>query len=287
VQKITSPQQRKAVDAYVSQAMRQTDIQREAVDKEKSGVFTGGYAINPVNGERIPIWIADYVLMTYGTGAIMAVPAHDQRDFEFARKFGLEVRVVVQRMICRLWMERRCLPPVPAYGQDGSNSGVLNRDRWKRGFRSHRRVPGGRRDGKRAINYRLRDWLISRQRYWGAPIPIIYCPEHGAVDVPDEQLPVLLPDDVGVVCPRGIPAQAAPHLEASGSAHCAPDRRCAKQTPWITFMCSSWYHLRYLSPHYSQRPFDPKEYELWMPVDTYTGGIEHAHHAPDLHPVLP
>ncbi len=195
VEKITSPEKSGVVEQYIQQALRQTDIQREATDKEKSGVFTGGYAINPVNGERIPVWVADYVLMTYGTGAIMGVPAHDQRDFEFARKYGLEVRVVIQPEDIPTLDGATMPESVPAYGTM-VNSGQLSGTPGDIAFEQAVAYLQERGLGKAAVNYRLRDWLISRQRYWGAPIPIIYCPEHGAVDVPDEQLPVLLPDDV-------------------------------------------------------------------------------------------
>ncbi len=278
VAKLTTADRRAEVEAYVAEATRQTDIQRESTEKEKSGVFTGAYAVNPVNGERVPIWTADYVLMTYGTGAIMGVPAHDQRDFEFARKFGIEVRVVVQ-------------PPdqagvsgdqlTEAWPHDGVmvNSGPING------------IPAGKGEGqsvkaaiqwleahgagKGAITYRIRDWLISRQRYWGAPIPIIYCPEHGQVPVPDEQLPVTLPMDVEWKPTGESPLKLHPTWSQTTCPICG--QAATRDTDTMdTFMCSSWYHLRYLSPKYDQGPFDPQEYAYWMPVDTYTGGIEHA-----------
>jgi leucyl-tRNA synthetase len=272
--KVTTPERQAAVQAYIDDAVRQTDIQREATEKEKTGIFTGGYAINPVNGERIPIWIADYVLMTYGTGAIMAVPAHDQRDFEFARKFGLEVRVVIQP---------EDMPPLdgatmpesaPAHGAM-VNSGPLTGTPGDQAFDRAVKFLEENGSGKRAINYKLRDWLISRQRYWGAPIPIVYCPEHGAVDVPDEQLPVLLPDDVEWLPTGQSPLKLHPTWKQTTCPICG--REAERETDTMdTFMCSSWYHLRYLSPDYHQGPFDPDQYDYWMPVDTYTGGIEHA-----------
>jgi leucyl-tRNA synthetase len=274
VQKITSPAQRPAVEAYVEQTLRQSDIQREAADKEKTGVFTGGYAINPVNGERIPIWIADYVLMTYGTGAIMAVPAHDQRDFEFARKFGLEVRVVIQPEDMPELDGATMPEAVPASGKM-INSGPLTGTPGEQSFdRTIAYLEQGG-IGKRAINYRLRDWLISRQRYWGAPIPIVYCKEHGEVAVPEDQLPVLLPDDVEWLPTGESPLKLHPTWKQTACPICG--KPAERETDTMdTFMCSSWYHLRYLSPNYDQGPFDPKEYDYWMPVDTYTGGIEHA-----------
>ena len=274
VAEITTPEQEAAVVAYVQHAVRQTDIQREAADEEKTGVFTGAYAINPVNNERIPIWIADYVLMTYGTGAIMAVPAHDQRDFEFSRKYGLEVRVVVQPGAMPP-LDGAAIPEaVPAYGTM-INSGPLTGTPGDQAFEKTIQYLEERGIGLRAINYRLRDWLISRQRYWGAPIPIVYCPEHGAVPVPDDQLPVLLPDDVEWRPTGESPLKLHPTWKHTTCPICGEPG--VRETDTMdTFMCSSWYHLRYLSPEYDQWPFDPAEYEYWMPVDTYTGGIEHA-----------
>jgi leucyl-tRNA synthetase len=274
VQKITTPEQSDAVQAYIDQTLRQSDIQREAADKEKTGVFTGGYAINPVNGERIPIWIADYVLMTYGTGAIMAVPAHDQRDFEFARKFGLEVRVVVQPAGAPELDGATMPEAVPANGPM-INSGPLTGTPGEQSFDRTVAYLEENGMGKRAINYRLRDWLISRQRYWGAPIPIIYCKEHGEVAVPEDQLPVLLPDDVEWQPTGKSPLKLHPTWRQTTCPICG--KPAERETDTMdTFMCSSWYHLRYLSPDYDQGPFDPQEYDYWMPVDTYTGGIEHA-----------
>ncbi len=274
VGKITRPEQKQLVEEYIQQAARQSDIQREATDKEKTGVFTGAYAINPVNDERIPIWIADYVLMTYGTGAIMAVPAHDQRDFEFARKYGLEVRLVIQPDDVTPLDGATMDASVPAYGKM-VNSGPLTSTPADRAFDAAVDHLEERHLGKRAVNYRLRDWLISRQRYWGAPIPIIYCPEHGAVDVPEEQLPVLLPDDVEWLPTGQSPLKLHPTWKLTTCPLCGKPSERETDT-MDTFMCSSWYHLRYLSPHYDQGPFDPKEYGYWMPVDIYTGGIEHA-----------
>jgi leucyl-tRNA synthetase len=274
VEKVMSPSQKSVVEEYIAQAIRQSDIQREATDKFKTGVFTGGYAINPVNQERIPIWIADYVLMTYGTGAIMAVPAHDQRDFEFARKYNLEVRVVVQPEDMAPLDGASMLDSVPAYGTM-VNSGPLNGTPGDQAIDRTLAYLEERKIGKRALNYRLRDWVISRQRYWGAPIPIVYCPEHGAVDVPDEQLPVLLPDDVEWLPTGESPLKLHPTWKYTSCPVCGAE--AVRETDTMdTFMCSSWYHLRYLSPHYDKYPYDPAEYEYWMPVDTYTGGIEHA-----------
>ncbi len=287
VDAITSPEQKAAVDEYKLQAARQSDIEREATDKEKTGVFTGAFAINPVNEERIPIWIADYVLMSYGTGAIMAVPAHDERDFEFARKYGLKVIPVIQPVGVDGG------PPVQelngetmeaAHEHEGImiNSGLFNGTRATndKGIKN----PAikaviewleERGIGKRSVNYRYRDWLISRQRYWGAPIPMIYCNVHGWNPVPEDQLPVLLPEDVEWKPTGESPLKLHPTWKNTTCPICGEP--ATRETDTMdTFMCSSWYHLRYLSPHYDKGPFDETEYNYWMPVDTYTGGIEHA-----------
>jgi len=274
VGKLTTPEQKSAVESYVQQAVRQTDVQREATDKEKTGVFTGGYAINPVNGERIPVWIADYVLMTYGTGAIMAVPAHDQRDFEFARKFGLEVRPVIQPAGMPELRGDEMMGAVAEYGTM-INSGPLTGTPGDQAFEKTIEYLESKKIGRRSVNYRLRDWLISRQRYWGAPIPIVYCKRCGAVPVPEDQLPVLLPDDVEWKPTGESPLKLHPTWRFTVCPNCSEPAERETDT-MDTFMCSSWYHLRYLSPKYDRGPFDPREYDYWMPVDTYTGGIEHA-----------
>jgi len=274
VAKLTTEDRRSEVEAYVERAVHQTDIQREAADKEKSGVWTGGYAVNPVNGERVPVWIADYVLMSYGTGAIMAVPAHDQRDFEFARRFGLEIRPV----ICPEGAE---LPAPEAMTEALSHEGVMIQSGPLTGTPADQAIEkvsaylAAHGFGERSVTYRLRDWLISRQRYWGAPIPIVFCPEHGAVPVPEDDLPVLLPDDVEWLPTGESPLKLHPTWRQTTCPVCGGPAERETDT-MDTFMCSSWYHLRYLSPHYGQGPFDPSEYRAWMPVDTYTGGVEHA-----------
>jgi leucyl-tRNA synthetase len=279
VEKITTPEQRSAVEAYKLQAARQSDIEREAVDKEKTGVFTGAYAINPVNHERIPIWIADYVLMSYGTGAIMAVPAHDERDFAFARKYGLPIIPVIQPEPAPA-----DVPMEAAYIGDGVmiNSGPFNGTRVN--TEKGRKNPGigavidwleKEGIGKESVNYRYRDWLISRQRYWGAPIPMVHCAMHGWNPVPEDQLPVLLPEDVEWRPTGESPLKLHPTWKNTTCPVCGEP--AIRETDTMdTFMCSSWYHLRYLSPHYDKGPFDEAEYNYWMPVDTYTGGIEHA-----------
>ncbi len=275
VAKVTAEAQRAAVEAYIAQTQRQSEIDRTAADKEKTGVFTGGYAINPVNGERIPIWIADYVLMTYGSGAIMAVPAHDERDFAFARKFGLPVRVVIQPLDGALDGETM----TEAFVGEGVmvNSAHFDGTPTNNGEAIKRVIEWleSQGIGQRAVTYRLRDWLISRQRYWGAPIPIIYCPTCGIVPVPEDQLPVLLPDDVEFMPTGESPLKYHPAFLNTTCPKCGG--KAQRETDTMdTFLCSSWYQLRYLSPHYDKAPFDPDEAAYWLPVDQYTGGIEHA-----------
>ncbi len=276
VAKLATAERRAEVEAYVEQARRQSDVDREAAGKAKSGVFIGAYAVNPVNDERIPIWIADYVLMGYGTGAIMAVPAHDQRDFEFARAFGLEIRLVVQppgEMVSAIELEA-------AWPDEGMmvNSGPLNGiTAGKEEGQSVKAAIAWLEQNERgsgAVTYRIRDWLISRQRYWGTPIPIIYCDACGAVPVPEEQLPVVLPEDAEFVPTGESPLKRDPRFYATTCPTCG--RAARRETDTMdTFVDSSWYQYRYLSPHYDQGPFDPAMAH-WVPVDQYTGGIEHA-----------
>jgi leucyl-tRNA synthetase len=281
VEKITTPEYAEAMAAYKQQAARESDIEREAIDKEKTGVFTGGYAVNPVNDARIPIWIADYVLMTYGTGAIMAVPAHDERDFAFARKFGLKIIPVIQP---------DGVPDLDgdtmaeAYVGGGHMINSAQFDGTAVNEEKGRKNPGiskvidwleQKGIGKEAVTYKLRDWLISRQRYWGAPIPMVYCQVHGWNPVPEEELPVLLPEDVEWKPTGESPLKLHPTWKQTICPVCGEPAERETDT-MDTFMCSSWYHLRYLSPLYDKGPFDEAEYNYWMPVDTYTGGIEHA-----------
>ena len=274
VDKVTTPAQVDEVRAYQEQAKRQSDIQRESVTREKTGVFTGGYAVNPVSGEHIPIWVADYVLMSYGTGAIMAVPAHDQRDFEFARQFDLPIKVVIHPNGQELILPEEMTEAVEAHGSM-INSGPLTGTPEEESFDAASRYIEEIGVGKGATNYRLHDWLISRQRYWGAPIPVVYCQHCGAVPVPDEHLPVLLPDDVEWLPTGESPLKLHPTWRFTTCPTCGGPAERETDT-MDTFMCSSWYHLRYLSPDYSEGPFDPAQYNYWMPVDTYTGGSEHA-----------
>jgi leucyl-tRNA synthetase len=274
VKKLTTPDRSDSVHDYIHQAARRSDIERETVDREKTGVFTGGYAINPVNDERIPVWIADYVLMTYGTGAIMAVPAHDQRDFEFARMFDLEVRPVILPPGVESLNGETMIEALPEYGAM-INSGPLTGTPAEVAVEHTNAYLEKRGIGEAAVNYRIHDWLISRQRYWGAPIPIVYCPNCGIAPVPEDQLPVLLPEDVEWRPTGESPLKFHPTWKHVECPECGGPAERETDT-MDTFMCSSWYHLRYLSPNYDEGPFDPKEYDYWMPVDTYTGGVEHA-----------
>jgi leucyl-tRNA synthetase len=274
VAKLTTEAQAEMVQAYREQAAHQSDIQREAVDREKTGVFTGSYAINPASDQHIPIWIADYVLMTYGTGAIMAVPAHDQRDFDFARKFDLPITVVIQPEGTEAVNVASMTEAVEAHGVM-VNSGPLTGTPGDQSFDKAVEYAEAKGVGHRSVNYRFHDWLISRQRYWGAPIPVIYCSHCGTVLVPEDQLPVLLPDDIEWTKKGENPLVIHPTWKHTTCPQCGGPAERETDT-MDTFMCSSWYHLRYLSPDYDTYPFDPEQGHFWMPVDTYTGGSEHA-----------
>jgi leucyl-tRNA synthetase len=261
------------VREYFEQAGRQTDIDRQAADREKSGVPSGRYAINPVNGERIPIWIADYVLMSYGTGAVMGVPAHDERDFAFARKYGLDIRVVVEPEDGTPVGD----PSSEAYTGYGRmiDSGALTGTSGAEAREKTIEYLVSLKAGREGVQYRLRDWLVSRQRYWGTPIPILFCEKCGIVPVPESDLPVRLPDDVEWRPTGESPLKLHPTWRMTTCPKCGG--AAERETDTLdTFLCSSWYHLRYLSPHCDTYPFDQSEYDYWMPVDIYTGGIEHA-----------
>ena len=271
VAKLTTPDKQAAVEEYVLETTRQTEIQREAVDKEKTGVFIGAHANNPATGAAIPIWIADYVLPSYGTGAIMAVPAHDGRDFAFAKKFDLPIQVVIEPPG---WDGA---PLEAAYTGSGKmrNSGRFDGSQAPESIADVVRWLEEAGHGKAQVTYRLRDWLLSRQRYWGSPIPIVSCPVHGHVAVPDAELPIVLPEDVAWKPTGESPLKLHPTWSKTTCPKCGGPAERDTDT-LDTFMCSSWYHLRYLSPHYDKGPFDPKEFAYWMPVDSYTGGAEHA-----------
>jgi leucyl-tRNA synthetase len=337
VEKLTTPERQAEVTAYVEAARRQTEIERLGAEREKTGVFIGAYCRNPLNGERVPIFIGDYVLMTYGTGAIQGVPAHDERDFVFAQKYGLPIPVVIAppgwkgqplatayigpgvmvnsgpfdgapslgKTLQKEWAamsatERHRLaeeyvenwllslgrlapgqwdamspeekkPHVDQYATELEKLGSTSIE-GKEAVADYMTQHG---IGQRRVNYRLRDWLISRQRYWGAPIPIVYCQQCGMVPVPEEQLPVLLPEDA-----EFRPTGESPLKYHQGFLHTTCPQcggPAERETDTMdTFMCSSWYHMRYTSPGYDQGPFDPAKAQYWLPVDQYTGGIEHA-----------
>ncbi|MER3500881.1 MAG: hypothetical protein IMHGJWDQ_001114 [Candidatus Fervidibacter sp.] len=261
------------LERTVAELLMESMEERTAETTDKRGVFLDAYAIHPLTGEKVPIWTADYVLMEYGTGAIMAVPAHDQRDLEFARKYGLPVRVVIK-------------PPegdldeatmTQAYVEPGImvNSGPFN-SMWseeaKEAIADYMEQKG---IGKRSVQYRLRDWLISRQRYWGTPIPIVYCDDCGIVPVPEEQLPVLLPRNVKITGKGGSPLSQVPEFVNTNCPKCGKPARRETDT-MSTFVDSSWYFLRFCDPHNKDALFDPAKVNYWMPVDQYVGGIEHA-----------
>lgn len=271
VDELTTPEHRAEVEAYQYKARRMAEIDRLSTERERDGVFIGTYAVNPMNGEEVPLYVADYVLMTYGTGAIMGVPAHDERDFDFARRYSLPIPVVIAPPD---WDGQ---PLRSAYVGEGTmvNSGRFNGLSSREGWEAIAEEMEKRGIGHRDVQYRLHDWLISRQRYWGAPIPIVYCKDCGIVPVPEDQLPVLLPEDAAF-----LPTGESPLKYHEGFLHTTCPRcghPAERETDTMdTFMCSSWYHMRYTSPGYDQGPFDPVRYKYWMPVDQYTGGIEHA-----------
>ncbi len=272
VEKLTTPENRAAVDAYVLQTRKQKEIDRMSTEKEKTGVFTGSFCINPVNQEKTPIWIADYVLVTYGTGAVMAVPAHDQRDFEFAEKYHLPVREVIS--VNGTPMTE---PMIRAFEDPGVmiNSGPFNGTLSEPGIQKVIKYLEEKQVGGAKVNYKLRDWLISRQRYWGAPIPIIYCNRCGEVPVPEEQLPVLLPTDVQFSGKGESPLSTSPTFLHAVCPKCGQQGRREIDT-MDTFVCSSWYFLRFPNPHLATAAFDKKLADAWLPVDQYVGGAEHA-----------
>jgi leucyl-tRNA synthetase len=278
---ITTPEQRAAVDTYVAEVRNKTERERVAEDvREKTGVFVGSYALNPATGETIPIWVADYVLMSYGTGAIMAVPAHDQRDFEFASKFGLEVRPVFGEG--GITPDPGAMTEARTHGGIMVNSGAFNGlpegPETARAFVSWLEEKGV---GQARTTYRLHDWLISRQRYWGPPIPMIYCPACGIVPVPEKDLPVVLPE-IEKFRPTGTGVGPLAALDWWVNVPCpvcgGPARRETDVSD--TFLDSAWYFLRYPSTEYDDRPFEAALTRKWLPVDMYMGGIEHVrrHH---------
>jgi leucyl-tRNA synthetase len=267
-------QYKKKVEDYVQKALQRSEIERTTLTGEKEGVFTGLYVINPFSGEKIQLWVADYVVATYGTGIVMGVPAHDQRDFLFAKKYGLPIKVVIQTPMGELKPETM----EQAYEEPGPmvNSGQFNGTNSIEGIKKTVGFAEQKGIGRRKINYKLRDWLISRQRYWGTPIPMILCPKCGIVPVPENELPVLLPEAIKDFIPKGrSPLEDVPEFinvecpKCSGPAKRDPDTM-------DTFVDSSWYQLRYLDNRNQKKIFEKDKATVWMPVDKYVGGIEHA-----------
>jgi leucyl-tRNA synthetase len=270
---LCAPEQRAEFDAYVAQVARSSEIERLSADRPKTGVFLGRHAVNPVNGERIGVWAADYVLADYGTGAIMAVPAHDQRDLDFALAFGLPVRVVVDTAADDPAQTGVATPGDGLLVNSGSLNG-LDKAAAIAAITAELTASGG---GAAAVNYRLRDWLLSRQRFWGCPIPIIHCGRCGEVPVPAGELPVRLPELRGAdLAPKGqSPLAAATDWVRTTCPQCGGE--ASRDTDTMdTFVDSSWYFLRFCSPHRDDVAFDRGEVDTWGPVDQYVGGVEHA-----------
>jgi leucyl-tRNA synthetase len=266
--------QEDAIAAFIEKVSTQERSAAGLEKYEKEGVFTGTYCINPANNEKIPVYAANFVLMEYGTGAIMSVPAGDQRDFEFARKYGLEIRVVVQpegEALDGSTMEE-------AYTGEGVmvNSGQFNGLGNKEAMETMTDWLEEQGRGKKAISYRLRDWGISRQRYWGAPIPVIHCPDCGVVPVPESDLPITLPEDANLLEKGGSPLPTLDYFKKATCPACGREDARRDTDTMDTFVESSWYYLRYCSPRYDQGMFDPEAVRYWAPVDQYIGGVEHA-----------
>lgn len=270
VPEITTAEQKTNVEAYIEAAAKKSDLERTDLNKDKTGVFSGSYAINPVNGKLIPIWIADYVLISYGTGAIMAVPAHDTRDWEFAKKFNLPIIEVLKSEVD---VQKQ------AWTEDGLhvNSDFLNGLNKEDAINKMLEFLEEKKIGKKAVNYKLRDWVFSRQRYWGEPIPLIHCPECGTVPVPEEELPLRLPE-VKSYQPTGTGESPLAAIDSWVNCKCPKCGGNAKRetNTMPQWGGSCWYYLRYLDPHNQKQFCSPEAEKYWMPVDLYIGGAEHA-----------
>ena len=273
-QEIVAPEHADALAAYREDVKALSDIERQTSDREKTGVFLGRYAVNPLTGEKLPVWASDYVLADYGTGVIMAVPAHDQRDLDFARAFDLPVRAVLDT-----GEEDPASTGVATTG-DGTliNSGPLNGLSKAEAVAKAIEIVTEAGTGEHHVNFRLRDWLLSRQRFWGAPIPIVHCPSCGEVPVPEDQLPVRLPEDLRgeQLAPKGRSPLAAASDWVTVACPVCGGQATRDTDTMDTFVDSSWYYLRYASPHDDAAPFDRAEVDRWLPVDQYVGGVEHA-----------
>ena len=272
VEKLTTSEQKDKVEKYIEESRRESEIERLSTEKEKTGVFTGSYAENPFNGDKVPIWIGDYVLLSYGTGAVMAVPAHDKRDFAFAKKYNIPIKEVIspdgkEHVLEDAYVEYGIMINSDPFNGLSSEEGIekLSEFAEERGF------------GGKKISYRFRDWLISRQRYWGAPIPIVQCKKCGIVPVPKNKLPVLLPE-IEDFQPTGTGRSPLAKVDDFVNTECP---KCGgpaqRETDTMDgFACSSWYFLRFPNPNSSRAPFDSKMIKYWLPVDLYIGGAEHA-----------
>ncbi|MFN3966482.1 MAG: leucine--tRNA ligase, partial [Endomicrobiia bacterium] len=256
------------IKEYIENSKKKTRNERIA-NREKTGVFTGLYATNPVNNEKIPVWVADYVLMEYGTGAIMCVPAHDQRDWEFAKRYNLKIKEVIKSPDSNIEKQ--------AYEGEGImiNSGEFNGLESEKGREEITKWLEKKGTGIKKVNYRLKDWLISRQRYWGTPIPIVYCKNCGTVPVSEDELPVVLPENVKITGTGESPLKYVPEFVNTKCPKCSSPAKRETDT-MDTFVDSSWYFLRYCDPKNEDLPFDKKIIDYWVPVDQYIGGIEHA-----------
>ena len=270
VSRLTTPEQKEAVEEYIRQASHKSDLDRTDLAKDKTGVFSGSYAINPVNGKRIPIWIADYVLISYGTGAIMAVPAHDTRDWEFAKKFNLPIIEVLKSDVD---VQQQ------AWTEDGIhvNSGFLDGLNKADAIEAMLKFLEEKKCGHKAVNYKLRDWVFSRQRYWGEPIPLIHCEHCGIVPVPEDQLPLTLPE-VSKYEPSGTGESPLANIDSWVNTTCPVCGRLARRetNTMPQWAGSCWYYLRYIDPKNPKAFVDPEKEKYWMPVDLYIGGAEHA-----------
>jgi len=273
VDEITTDEQRCNVEALKKEVSTMSEIDRSSTELEKKGAFTGAYAVNPLNNEKIPVWIANYVMLDYGTGAIMAVPAHDQRDFEFAKKYDISIKIVISPEGSDLKAEEMEVS-FPASGimvDSGKYSGIKSSESWGK-IADELEAMG---IGERTVNYRIRDWGISRQRYWGTPIPMIYCEKCGVVHVPEADLPVLLPEDVNFNTDAKTPLATSDDFVNTICPQCGMPAKRDVDT-MDTFFCSSWYFLRYCSPKDDGVAFNKESVKYWMPVDQYVGGREHA-----------
>ncbi len=272
VEKLTTPEHKAEVEAYIKKTRETSEIDRLSTEKVQDGVFTGSYAINKLSGEKVPIWIADYVLNSYGTGAVMGVAAHDERDWAFATRYGLPIRTVITY---------EGYDPAVKQAECHPEPGIMVNSNKFNGMESTKALPEIAKYieesgwGKRTVKYKLRDWLISRQRYWGAPIPMVYCDKCGIVPVPEKDLPVLLPDNVEFKPTGESPLKYCEEFVNTTCPKCGGPAKREIDT-MDTFMCSSWYFLRYCDPHNNKEAFSSEQIKKWMPVDIYTGGAEHA-----------